>query len=131
MLAKSGVEPSRALTLLQMLIRRGNLVKIGDDLVFHRAALDALRARLAPHKGRHLSVPQFKDLAGVSRKYAIPLLEYLDSERITRRDGDNRLASECGTRWEPADTSMGPLRDYNAAIQSCYSDLEQTGSEAP
>jgi selenocysteine-specific elongation factor len=90
-LAKSGVEPSRSRTLLQMLIRRGNLVEIGDGLVFHRTALDALRAQLAPHKGRHLSVPQFKDLAGVSRKYAIPLLEYLDRERITRRDGDNRL----------------------------------------
>ena len=35
--------------------------------------------------------PQFKDLAGVSRKYAIPLLEYLDRERITRRDGDQRV----------------------------------------
>jgi selenocysteine-specific elongation factor len=36
-------------------------------------------------------VPQFKALAGVSRKYAIPLLEYLDSERITRRAGDKRI----------------------------------------
>jgi selenocysteine-specific elongation factor len=89
-LAKSGVEPARARTLLQMLIRRGVLVKIGE-LVFHRTPLDDLRARLAPRKGQRLSVPQFKDLARVSRKYAIPLLEYFDRERVTRREGDERV----------------------------------------
>jgi selenocysteine-specific elongation factor len=90
-LAKSGVDQARARTLLQILLRQGRLVKIGDELVFHRSALDGLRQRLAPYKGQRLAVPQFKDLAGVSRKYAIPLLEYLDRERITRRDGDQRL----------------------------------------
>ncbi|MGE5571207.1 MAG: selenocysteine-specific translation elongation factor [Rhodospirillales bacterium] len=90
-LAKSGVEPSRARTLLQILLRDGRLVKVSDDLVFHRSAIDGLRARLVPHKGARISVPQFKDLAGISRKYAIPLLEYLDRERVTRREGDERL----------------------------------------
>jgi selenocysteine-specific elongation factor len=90
-LAKSGVEPARARSLLQMLLRQGHLVKIGDDLVFHQAALQELRQRLASDKGQRLSVPQFKDLAGVSRKYAIPLLEYLDRERVTRREGDERI----------------------------------------
>ena len=90
-LAKSGVDPARARTLLQILLRQGRLVKIGDDLVFHRSALASLRQLLAPYKGQRLAVPQFKDLAGVSRKYAIPLLEYLDRERVTRRDGDQRV----------------------------------------
>jgi selenocysteine-specific elongation factor len=90
-LRASGVEPAPARSLLQMLIRQGKLVKIGDDLVFHHTALDGLRARLAPHKGQRLTVSRFKDLAAVSRKYAIPLLEYLDRERITRRDGDDRI----------------------------------------
>jgi len=36
-------------------------------------------------------VGQFKQLAGVSRKYAIPLLEYLDRERVTRKQGDHRI----------------------------------------
>lgn len=90
-LKKSGLEPARARTLLQMLLRQKKLVRIGDDLVFHRAALETLRSNLAPHKGERLTVPQFKDLAGVSRKYAIPLLEYLDRERLTRREGDTRL----------------------------------------
>jgi len=53
-----------------------------------------LRGKLASYKkakGERISVPVFKDLTGVTRKYAIPLLEYLDRERVTRRDGDSRL----------------------------------------
>jgi selenocysteine-specific elongation factor len=42
-------------------------------------------------RSSRLTVPQFKDLAGVSRKYAIPLLEYFDRERVTHREGDGRL----------------------------------------
>ena len=38
-----------------------------------------------------MDVTRFKDLTGVSRKYAIPLLEYLDRERVTRRQGDERV----------------------------------------
>ncbi|MGD0201575.1 MAG: SelB C-terminal domain-containing protein, partial [Bryobacteraceae bacterium] len=90
-LVKSGVELARARTLLQMLLRQRTLVKVSGDLVFHRAALDGLRSLLAPHRGQRLSVPRFKELAGVSRKYAIPLLEYLDRERVTRREGDERV----------------------------------------
>ena len=90
-LAKSGVEPARARSLLQMLQRRGRLAKLAEELVFHVDALQELRRRVAALKGRRLSVPEFKELAGVSRKYAIPLLEYLDRERVTRREGDARL----------------------------------------
>jgi selenocysteine-specific elongation factor len=90
-LGKSGVAPGRARSLLELLIRQGRLVRISGDLVFHRDAIDDLRARLAPRKGERLNVGQFKDLAGISRKYAIPLLEYLDRERITRREGDHRV----------------------------------------
>ena len=90
-LAASGVEPARARSLLQMLLRRGRLVKLADELVFHADALQELRRKLAALKGRRLSVPEFKDLAEVSRKYAIPLLEYLDRERVTRREGDLRV----------------------------------------
>lgn len=90
-LAKSGIEPARARLLLQMLLRRKRLVRIGDDLIFHVRALDALRRLLAQHKGERFSVPVFKEWTGVSRKYAIPLLEYLDRERVTRREGDERV----------------------------------------
>ena len=90
-LANSGVEPARARSLLQILIRRQRLVKVGDDLVFHTSAIAALNAILADRKGLRFSVPEFKQWTQVSRKYAIPLLEFLDRERRTRRDGDTRV----------------------------------------
>jgi selenocysteine-specific elongation factor len=90
-LAKSGIEPARARSVLQLLLRNGTLVRVSEDLVFHRTAIDRLRELLAAHRGRRIAVPEFKDLAGVSRKYAIPLLEYLDRARVTRRDGDFRI----------------------------------------
>ncbi len=90
-LAKSGVEPSRSRAILQLLLRDKKLVKVSDELVFHPAALQSLRELLAQRKGHKFAVPEFKDWTGVSRKYAIPLLEFLDRERVTRRDGDTRI----------------------------------------
>jgi len=90
-LAKSGVDPARARTLLQLMLRDKRLVRVSDELVFHASAMESLRALLAKKKGAHFAVPEFKDWTGISRKYAIPLLEYLDRERITRRDGDARV----------------------------------------
>ena len=90
-LGKSGVESNRARTILQLLLRDKRLVRVSDELVFHASAIQSLRALLAQKKGARFAVPEFKDWTGVSRKYAIPLLEYLDRERITRRDGDSRV----------------------------------------
>ena len=90
-LAKSGVDPARAKTLLQLMLRDRRLVRVSDELVFHASAMQSLRALLAQKKGQRFAVPEFKDWTGISRKYAIPLLEYLDRERITRRDGDSRI----------------------------------------
>jgi selenocysteine-specific elongation factor len=68
------------------------LVKISDELVFHRSALEELRRLIAAQKTKSskMDVAKFKELTGVSRKYAIPLLEYLDRERVTKRVGDAR-----------------------------------------
>ena len=90
-LAKSGVEAARARSLLQLLLREKKLVRIGDELVFHRSAIDGLREMMSAHKARRFSVPEFKEWTGISRKYAIPLLEYLDREKITRREGEARV----------------------------------------
>jgi selenocysteine-specific elongation factor len=90
-LAKSGVEPARARSLLQILLREKRLVRVSEDLVFHRTAVEKLRQMLASHKAARFNVGTFKDWTGISRKYAIPLLEYLDRERVTRREGDERL----------------------------------------
>ena len=90
-LAQCGVESWSARTLLQILLREGRLVRITDDLVLHVSALDRLHDDLKSIKGERLSVPAFKERTGVSRKYAIPLLEYLDRQKITRREGDVRV----------------------------------------
>jgi selenocysteine-specific elongation factor len=90
-LAKSGVEAARARSLLQILLREKRLIRVTDDLVFHHTAMAKLRAMLASHQGARFNVGMFKDWTGISRKYAIPLLEYLDRERVTRRDGDERV----------------------------------------
>ena len=90
-LAKSGVEAARARSLLQILLREKRLVRISDELVFHQTAIALLRELLARHKGERFRVPEFKEWTGISRKYAIPLLEFLDRERITRREGDERI----------------------------------------
>jgi selenocysteine-specific elongation factor len=90
-LAKSGVEAGRARSLLQILLREKRLIRVSDDLVFHHTAMEKLRAMLAGHKAARFNVGKFKDWTGISRKYAIPLLEYLDRERVTRREGDERV----------------------------------------
>lgn len=93
-LGKLPVEPARARKILQILLREKVLVKIADDLVFHRTALAQLRELLAKYskeKGNRLPITAFKELAGISRKYAIPLLEHLDREHVTRRTGDERV----------------------------------------
>jgi selenocysteine-specific elongation factor len=76
---------------LQLLLRDKRLIRVSDELVFHGSAIQSLRELLANRKGARFGVPEFKDWTGISRKYAIPLLEYLDRERLTRRDGDSRL----------------------------------------
>jgi selenocysteine-specific elongation factor len=90
-LAKAGVEQARARRLLDILLREKRLVRVADDLVFHRSAIDRLREMLAPRKATRFNVAAFKEWTGISRKYAIPLLEFLDREHVTRREGDERL----------------------------------------
>ncbi|HMC62157.1 MAG TPA: selenocysteine-specific translation elongation factor [Candidatus Solibacter sp.] len=90
-LAKSGVEAARSRSLLQILLRDKRLVRINDELVFHQSAIEGLRGMLAAKKGTRFGVASFKEWTGVSRKYAIPLLEFLDREKVTRRDGDERV----------------------------------------
>jgi selenocysteine-specific elongation factor len=93
-LEKLPVETRRAQKILQILLREKVLVKVADDFVFHRAAIARLRDLIAAYRkdrGDRLPIAAFKELTGVTRKYAIPLLEYLDRERVTRRAGDERV----------------------------------------
>jgi selenocysteine-specific elongation factor len=90
-LAQSGVEAARARSLLQILLREKCLVRINGDLVVHQSAIEELRRMLDARRPSRFNIATFKEWTGVSRKYAIPLLEFLDRERITRRQGEERL----------------------------------------
>jgi selenocysteine-specific elongation factor len=75
----------------QLLIRQKRLVKL-DTLLFHADALAQLKTDVRGMKGQAgVDVPSFKERYGITRKYAIPLLEYLDRERVTRRVGNSRV----------------------------------------
>ncbi len=91
-LAGLKVDKVRAQKIVTLLLRDKALIKVSDELVFHRSALEELRRQMAAYKlkAAKIDVAKFKELTGVTRKYAIPLLEYLDRERVTRRVGDAR-----------------------------------------
>jgi len=97
-LAGLKVDKARAQKIVTLLLRDKVLVKISDELVFHQSALANLRSQLTAYKAKsppgtvaRIDVAKFKEMTGVSRKYAIPLLEYLDRERVTKRVGDERV----------------------------------------
>ena len=83
--------------VFQLLLNSGELVKISEEFYFNRSEIGALVEKLKAYAetsaDRLIDVPKFKEIAGISRKYAIPLLEYFDREKITRRAGDKRLIS--------------------------------------
>jgi selenocysteine-specific elongation factor len=87
------VDKLRAQKIVTLLLRDKVLIKLSDELVFHQTALANLRQKISALKSTtpKIDVAQFKDMTGVSRKYAIPLLEYLDREHVTRRVGDDRI----------------------------------------
>jgi selenocysteine-specific elongation factor len=87
------VDKLRAQKIVTLLLRDKVLIKISDELVFHQTAITDLRQKITALKPAtpKIDVARFKDMTGVSRKYAIPLLEYLDRERVTKRVGDERV----------------------------------------
>src|SRR5215213_8083939 len=87
---------AQARKLLQLLLDDRKLVRIQGEMFMHSQTVQDLKAKLHSYASQHepdrlIDVAAFKDLAGVSRKYAIPLLEYFDREQVTRRAGDKRL----------------------------------------
>jgi selenocysteine-specific elongation factor len=93
-LAQLAMESRHAEKILQILLREKVLVRVSPELIFHNNALSRLPELLQNYKkskGPRIGVPVFKELTGITRKYAIPLLEYLDRQRLTRRMGDERV----------------------------------------
>jgi len=79
--------------VLQVMVKDGILIKVKEDLFFHKDVIEELKERLVAvlkQKGE-IDTPQFKDMTGASRKYTIPLLEYFDITQLTMRIGDKRV----------------------------------------
>lgn len=94
LLKKFRLHPSRLTTLLDLLLRQKKIVKSQEGFLLHADWLENLKQQLALMKARgqkELSVGDFKKLTGLTRKYAIPLLEFLDELGLTRRLGNRRL----------------------------------------
>ncbi len=73
------------------MLARGALVKVGDEL-YRGSQIANIRARVETHlrERERMTPAEFRDLIGTSRKYAVPLLEWLDAQSVTIRDGDYR-----------------------------------------
>ena len=82
--------------VMRHLIARGQLVKLPSGLILAAAALAGLRRDLLATAWERFSVADFKDRFGLTRKWAIPLLEHLDSTGATRRHGDERVVVRPG-----------------------------------
>jgi len=92
-LALVTIPPDQARKLVSLLAREKRLVKISENLLFHAESIARLKQLLTEYKKQsaQIDVGKFKDLTDISRKYAIPLLEFLDREKVTRRVGDHRV----------------------------------------
>jgi len=87
------VPPDQAKKLVSLLAKEKRLVKISENLLYHAESIARLKRLLTDYKKEspQIDIGKFKDLTEISRKYAIPLLEFLDRERVTRRVGDSRV----------------------------------------
>jgi selenocysteine-specific elongation factor len=87
-----GVAPAKLGEVLRVLERERTIVRVAPDLYFLAASIDRVKADLRQHLSERSEITPatFRDLFGTTRKYAIPLLEYLDREGITIRVGDSR-----------------------------------------
>ena len=70
------------------LVKQGTLVRLAEGVYLHRDVVAAAREKLSTKKGETIDVGQFKDLFGISRKVAIPLLEFFDKDEIDWRDNE-------------------------------------------
>jgi selenocysteine-specific elongation factor len=89
---KLGADKEKVLLLLNIAEQRGEVLRLDESLMFTRGNFSSLREKVVKFfdNESELSVSQFKDLADTSRKYAVPLLEYFDKQKITYRDGNIR-----------------------------------------
>jgi selenocysteine-specific elongation factor len=97
-------EEEKVRSVLEHLVHEGVLVKIKSGMVFHRIHFENLREKLITYlkRNKEITTPQFKEITGASRQYAIPLIEYFDQIKLTLRVGEKRVlrttAQDPGTK---------------------------------
>ncbi len=90
---KETFSADNGIQVLELMVKEGILIKVTEELYFHHKAIENLKDRLVEflRSQKEISTPQFKELSNVSRKYAIPLIEYFDRNQVTVRVGDSRI----------------------------------------
>lgn len=88
-----GISDKDAKDLMKLLADEGLTVRINDSLHLDRSVVDRLRADLRKHleEKKEITMAEFRDLAKTSRKFAVPIMEYFDSQKLTQRVGDKRV----------------------------------------
>ncbi len=91
--SKLSTDESELRSVVHLLIEEGSVIRAKEDIYFHRDAVEKLRGELIQFLRSHheITTAQFKEMTKVSRKYAIPLIEYFDNSKITIRVGERRL----------------------------------------
>jgi selenocysteine-specific elongation factor len=92
-LGRAGVKGNERHELFQLLVAEKKLLRVRESLYFHADALREIQDRMVEYlrERREIGPAGIKDLFGISRKYAIPLLEYFDAQRVTVRQGEVRV----------------------------------------
>ena len=92
-LGRAGLRGDEEHELFQVLVQSGRLLRVKESLFFHARALDAIQQKLVAmlRERKEIGPADIKDLLGISRKYAIPLLEFFDQRRVTTRVGERRV----------------------------------------
>ena len=85
--------PEETRRIFFWMLKEKILIKLSDDLVYHRSTLESIKSQIKSKftPGAKFGVAEFKELFDITRKHAIPLLEYLDREKFTRRVGNDRI----------------------------------------
>ncbi len=87
------IKEEGGMDLLEIMVKDGTLIKVKEDLFFHKKVIEKLKRRLVDFikEKAEITTPELKKLTGVSRKYTIPLIEYFDKIQLTVRIGDKRI----------------------------------------
>jgi selenocysteine-specific elongation factor len=94
------IAEKEAVNLLGLLVREGQLAKVSEELYFDSRAISKLTADVVSYLNRNneITTQGFKDLTGLSRKFMIPLFEYLDKAKVTVRVGDKRVLRKASVK---------------------------------